>query len=152
MKFIDVPKYIVRPKPNRFLIDKVLILLLLGGLLYLGVFVNYYLLDTNIPTYWNIIIVVGIVIILALELILCYLKYSNYSYEFHEEYIKIADAKSKTINYHDILTVEYSANIIDKKLNIATIILKLKDGSNVKLKYLDNPNQAFTWIQKMLKV
>jgi uncharacterized membrane protein YdbT with pleckstrin-like domain len=151
VKYLDVPKYKVRPRPDRFLFDKVLILIGLGILLYLGVFVNYYLLDKTIPTYWNWIIIVGIIIILVLELILNYLKYSNYSYEFKENHLTINKHKVEEIAYRDIKNISYKSNIIDNKFHTGSIILDLNDGKTVKLKYLDNANQAFIWMQKLIR-
>ena len=151
MKYFEVPKYRIRPRPERFLVDKLLILIGLGILLYLGIFVNYFLLDSHIPLYLNILFIIGIVLLIILELILCYIKYGNYAYEFYENKLVIDDGKVHEILYSDVHAMHYSSNFLDKEFSTGSIILELKDKKKVKLKYLDSPNQAYFLMQKNLK-
>jgi len=151
VKYLDVPKYRVRPRPERFLVDKVLILIGLGILLYLGIYVNYYLLATDIPMYWNWLFIIGIILLIVMELIVCYVKYGNYVYEFHEHKIVINDGNVRDVNYSDIHSTAYGVNILDRLLKTGSIVLTLKDGKKVKMRYLDNPNQAYMYIQKSMK-
>ena len=151
LKYFDVPKYRIRPKPERFLIDKLLILLGLGVLFYLGIYVNYYLLDSTIPIYLNILFIFGIILLIVMELILCYIKYGNYAYEFYEQRLVINDSKVVEIPYSEVKHVHYTSNFLDKQFNTGSIVLEMKSNRNIKLKYLDNPNQAYTLMQKYIK-
>lgn len=151
MKYFDVPKYRIRPKPERFLMDKLLILLSLGILFYLGIYVNYYLLDSTIPLYLNILFIVGIVLLVIMELLLCYVKYGNYAYEFYEQKLVVNDDKTHEILYSEIQHIHYSTNFLDRQFNTGSIVLELKSKKNVKLKYLDSPNQAYTLMQKYVR-
>lgn len=151
MKYFDVPKYRIRPKPERFLMDKLLILLGLGVLFYLGIYVNYYLLDSTIPLYLNILFIVGIVLLVIMELILCYVKYGNYAYEFYEQRLVVNDGKSREIPYSEIRHINYSTNFLDKQFNTGSIVLEMKSKKNIRLRYLDSPNQAYTLMQRYVK-
>lgn len=151
MKYIDIPKYRIRPKPERFLIDKILVLLVLGFLLYLFIYVNYFLLDKSIPNYWNWLIIVGLILLGVLHLLVCYIKYSNYLYSFYDQRVVILTNKTNEISYSDIKSTSYITNFIDKRLKTGSILLELKNGKKVKLKYLDNPNQAYLLMQKNFK-
>ena len=151
MKYLDIPKYSIRPRAERFLIDKILILFGLGILLYIGIYVNYYLLGRDIPVSLNIIFITSIVLLCIIELILCYLKYSNYNYTFYDTKVIINKNKKTEINYSEIKQISYATNFIDKRIKTGSIILELKNDTKVTLKYLDNPNQAYFLIQKSLK-
>jgi len=151
LKYIDIPKYRIRPKPERFLIDKILVLLVLGFLLYLFIYVNYFLLDKSIPNYWNWLIIVGLILLGVLHLLVCYIKYSNYLYSFYDQRVVILTNKTNEISYSDIKSTSYITNFIDKRLKTGSILLELKNGKKVKLKYLDNPNQAYLLMQKNFK-
>jgi membrane protein YdbS with pleckstrin-like domain len=120
----------------------------LGILLYLGIFVNYYLLSTSIPIVLNWLFVIGIILLIVLELILCYVKYGNYVYEFHEQRIVVNDGQDRSIPYTEIKHLSYSTNFLDGWFKTGSIVLELRDGQKVKLKYLNNPNQAYVLIQK----
>lgn len=148
MKYIDIPKYRIRPKPERFLVDKIIILLGLGLLLYLGIYINYYLLVQTIPEYFNWIFIIGIILLCIIELIVCYIRYSKYIYTFYDKRIVISNYKNTEIYYSEIKTVNYTRNIIDKWIKTGSIIIELKNEKKIKLKYLDNPNQAYMLIQK----
>jgi len=151
VKYFDVPKYRIRPRPERFLMNKLLILLGLGVLFYLGIYVNYYLLDLSMPLYLNILFIFGILLLVIMELILCYVKYGNYAYEFYEEKLVVNDGKSHEIPYSEIKHIHYSSNFLDKQFNTGSIVLEMKSKKNIKLKYLDSPNQAYTLMQKYVK-
>ena len=131
--------------------DKLLILLGLGILLYLGIYVNYYLSDLSIPLFVNWMFIIGIVLLIVLELILCYLKYGNYLYEFREHNLVIIDNQTREISYSNIRGVHYYTNFLDTWFKTGSIVLNMKDGKNIKLKYLDNPNQAYFLVQKSIK-
>jgi hypothetical protein len=148
VKFIDIPKYRIRPVPGRFLVNRLLVLIGLGILLYLGIFVNYYLLSTSIPEFWNWFIIIGIILLIILELIVCYVRYGNYVYEFYEERVVINDSKTRSITYNDIKQLSYTITFLDKWFKTGSLVLELKDGKKIKLQYLENPNQAYVLMQK----
>ncbi|GEM_PF-1982547 len=151
MKYLEIPKYRIRPRPERFLIDKLLILIGLGILLYIAIFVNYFLLDSKIPTYLNLLFIVGIIFLIIMELILCYVKYGNYAYEFYQNKIIVTDGKTHEILYSDVKNMHYASNFLDKEFSTGSIVLELKDKKVIKLKYLDSPNQAYFLMQKNIK-
>lgn len=150
MRYVDAPKYRVRPVPGRFLFNKAVLLILLGSLLYLGIYVNYYLLNRLIPSVLNWIFFIGILLSFIMELAVCYVRYGNYIYEFYNDRIIINEGKKHTVSYSNIIKAVYASNFFDKWFNTGSIILELSDGKKLMLKYLNNPNQAYFLIQKHL--
>ena len=151
MKYFDVPKYKVRPKPGRFLFNRMMLSIGLGILLYIVIFVDYFLLNRSIPAVFNWLLIIGIILFISLELIWCYIKYGNYSYEFFERKVVINNNTTRSVSYDDLSHIQYSAGFIDRWFKTGSLILQLKNGKTVKLKYLDSPNQAYTLMQKCVK-
>jgi len=91
MKYLpDIPKYKTHPVPERFLFMKIVVLLVLGILLYIGISVNYYLLHADMPLWLNIVYLVGIILLILMEILLCYMKYNKIVYTFYEHFFEIA--------------------------------------------------------------
>ena len=151
MSYIDIPKFKVSPKPERFLVDKILVLIILGALLYIGIYVNYYLLNQMIPTVLNWIFIIIILIILIIDALLCYMSYGHYNYEFHDNRMLINDGHISEIKYVDVKQLSYASNILDRLMKTGSISLTTNDGKKIKLKYLYNSNQLYFWLQKVIK-
>ena len=151
MKYLDVPKYKIQPRPERFLFNRLLISICIGILLYVIIYSNYYLLNKSVPASINWLLSVGIVLLIIIELISIYLVYGNYSYEFFEQKIIINSGTTRSIPYDELRHIHYAANFVDKWFKTGSVVLELTDGKKVKLKYLDNPNQAYTLMQKYVK-
>jgi hypothetical protein len=151
LKYFDVPKYKVRPRPDRFLFNRLILSIGLGIFLYIIIYANYYLLNESIPSYINWFIIVGILLWLCIELISCYVRFGNYYYEFFEQKVIMHTRTTKSVNYDELKHISYSSGFVDKWFKTGSMVLELKDGKSVRLKYLDNPNQAYSLMQKYVK-
>jgi hypothetical protein len=151
MSYIDIPKYRVSPRPERFLVNQIFVEILLGVLLYLGIFVNYFLINESIPEFLNGIFIVGILLTLIIDALLSYMKYGHYVYEFHENRLVVTESDIKTVPYDSIKTMHYTHNLLDDWFKTGSIVLNLNDGKKIKIRYLYNSNQVFFWLQKNLR-
>ncbi len=147
---LDLPKYKTKPKPERFLITHVFLLVFLGCLLYLGIYINYWLLQSGVPVLLNWIYVVSIVLILIMDAILCFVKYANYEYVFYTDKLRINANKQKIIYFADIKKYSFEENFLDKKLKTGSIILILRDNKMIKVKNVVNANQIYFYLQKAI--
>jgi hypothetical protein len=147
---LDIPKFKTRPKPSRYLITKIIVLFFLGILLYIGIYVNYWVVGSAIPEILNGIFIAGIIMLLALEIILCYVKYSQYYYLFYNQRVELRELKVSSIDYSRIVKLSFDDNLIDKWFKTSTIILQLDDTSNkmIKIRHITNGNQIYFFLQK----
>lgn len=148
---LEIPKYKIKPKPERFLINHVVLLIFLGLLLYFGIYINYWLLQSEIPGVLNGIYVMSVILILIIDGILCYVKYGNYEYVFYPDMLKIITNHEKKINYSEIKSIKYETKLFDKYFNTGTIILMLNENKKMKLKHLKNSNQIYFYVQKAIQ-
>ncbi len=148
---LNIPKYKVRPSPERFLANKLLILIVLGVLLYVGVYVNYYLLSESIPGFLNLIFVVGIIILLVIDSLLCYMQYGRYEYVLYDDRLELNYGKIKKIQYSSISRISYSQGFLDRMLKTGSIVIRLNDSRKIQMRYLHNSNQTYFWLQKHLR-
>ncbi len=145
---IDLPQFRAFVNPARYLIPRVGYVILLTLLLYCGVIVNYFLIAKTIPSaiHWTIIIV--LILIVALESILSYVKYEQYSYTFFNSKIDCVAKKKSSIDVKSITSYAFTQKILDKWMNTGTIVLTLSSGKKVYLRNLQNPNQVYAIVQK----
>lgn len=151
MRYLSVPRYRVRPSVGRFLFDRFLIITGLCILLYLGIYVNFYLLGRSIPAAWNWTIIIFMMLLIVMEMILCHVKYGTYVYEFYDEKLVMNCSKTKELSYSAILRVKYSSGTFDRWFKTGDIVITTNDGRTFKLRHLTNPNQAYLLIQRHAK-
>ncbi|MFA5797656.1 MAG: hypothetical protein WC916_06520 [Candidatus Woesearchaeota archaeon] len=152
MKYLpDIIQLKASPKPERFIFTYSLFLFVLGILLYIGIFANYYLLNTPISLGMNLAYIGGIILLLILETILSYVKYHTMVYSFYEQYFEINTAKRVHIDYTAISSMEFRANRIDGIFSTGTIMLKLSDGKKIAIKHIVKANEIYFFLQKKVK-
>ena len=147
---LDIPKFKSNPVPGRYLLTKILVLVVLGVLLYSGIYINYWLMVQGIPSVVSWIFIVAIVLLLILEILVSYIKYSRYEYIFYDNRIKIIEKKITTIDYDIIKQISFKENILDKPFHTVSIVLELNDGSKNILRNIQDINQIHFFLQKKI--
>jgi hypothetical protein len=147
---LDIPKFKTTPKPSRYLFTKIIVLILLGILLYAGIYANYWVVDSTMPGLLNWMFIIGIIIILTLETILCYVKYSQYEYTFYSQRLVAHEQKVQSIDYGSIVKMSFAEGMVDKWFKTSTIILQMDDRNikDIKIKHITNGNQIYFFLQK----
>jgi len=133
---------------------KIILLIFLGILFYLGIWINFYLLDKKIPLYINIILIIFVIILLIMDFILSYIKYSTYEYRFYNNIIEI-DVKrknTKTVEYHNIKNVDYEKNLWDKIFNTGSLIINLKNNKKQKISFIDHSRNYYMYMKKIIEL
>ena len=151
---LDIPRFKSHVNVKRFLFEKAALLLILGILLYLGIYVNYWLSEKSVPDIWNWIIIVGVVVLLFMEMLLTHIKYSGYEYVFYDTKMKIHASKDFDVEYMSIRKILFKHDFLDKMFATSTILLEVdNDGSTkkIKLRDIDNGNQVYFFLQKSIK-
>ena len=152
MKYLpDIVQLRASPKPERFIFTYGLFLFLLGILLYIGIFTNYYLLNTPIPVELNLVYIGGIILLLILEILLSYVRYHTMVYSFYEQYLEINTAKHVHIDYTAVSSMKFCANRIDGLFSTGTIILRLSNGKKIAIKHIVKANEIYFFLQKKVK-
>lgn len=144
---MELPLYTLNLSLPRVLIPKSISLIMLGGLLYFGVWLNLLILNIIIPGIYHVYIAVFIVILVLLQAILNYLKYSNYKYLFFKDKIIYEGKTELIINYRDVQNLAFSKDFFDNIFNTGTIIMSPVH----KIQYVANTNQMYFYVQKLLQ-
>lgn len=143
---MELPQYTMYLSLRRILIPKAFALLFLGAFFYLGIFLNLIILNIYIPPDIHLYIIIGILILVVMQAILNYLKYSSYTYLFYRDRMIFQGKKELVLLYSDIENLEFKQDAIDKLFNTGTINLVPKH----KMKYVENTNQVYFYIQKLI--
>jgi hypothetical protein len=150
---LDIPKFSTSPNPERYLFSRVLFLIVLGILLYLGIYVNYYLALKDIPGLLNWIFIAGIILLITLEGMLSYVKYGQYKYILFEKHLEIRESKKILIDYSTITDIKFKENIYDRIFNTSSIFISVDSGKKTyKIKHISNGNQIYFYLQKMVHI
>jgi uncharacterized membrane protein YdbT with pleckstrin-like domain len=149
--FLDIPKFKVRPVPERFLFNKIIYTVIFGIIAYIIIYFNYMLIVSSVPNYWNWIIIIIILLFIIAFALSSYVKYSQYSYTFYDYKVVIHEQNDKVIDYNIIQSISFKQNFIDKWFDCSTINMQLDVLSGIKLvkiQYIHSGNKIFFMLQK----
>lgn len=133
---------------------KIILLIFLGILFYIGIWVNFYLLDKKIPVYINIMLVILVILLLIMDFILSYIKYSTYEYRFYNNIIEIDLNRkdTRTVEYKNIKNVNYEKNLWDKILNTGSLTINLKNNKKQKISFIDHSKNYYMYLKKIIEL
>ncbi|MBR9691088.1 hypothetical protein GOV08_05385 [Candidatus Woesearchaeota archaeon] len=144
---METPQYTLYLSIPRILIPKSLTLIFLGGFLYFGVWLNLLILNYIIPADYHLYIILGIIVLVVMQAILNYIKFSNYKYYFYKDRLIFEGKKQLTIMLNQVQNLAFSKDVIDKIFNTGIIIL----APVHKIKYVKNTNQVYFYLQKLVQ-
>lgn len=144
---MELPQYTVYVETPRLLFPKTFKLILLGLVLYLAIWFNFYMLKKTLPFIASVIIMLGIVIMVVATTILNYTKFSNYQYRFYSNRIEYYGEVQQMIYYNQIQGIRVDKNAFDSLFKTGTINLGV-----FQIKSIPNLNQVYFYVQKMVQM
>jgi hypothetical protein len=142
--FVEKPIYVLPQVKTRALVPKVITLLVLGGIFYLGVLLNLSLLDITKDT-TSIVNLVSLIILLCVVALGIFLSFhkAEMSYKFYRG--GLSQGK-KSINYISIINTTPKQGILDKIFKTYAINL----GSGFYLRNISQSIQISGYLQKLI--
>ena len=144
---METPSYSTKPNLSRILIPRIIKLLLLSALLYLGVRINYIVFGAEFPGIINLIVVILILVLIAADIFLAHMKNKENKIYFFNDRIEIRGKNHNTINLALVSNAEVKMNMLDKMLNTGDI--KLNNGE--KIKNLNYPERIRQYILQLIR-
>ena len=151
--FLDIPRYRIESRAERFIFSRTFMIILFGIVLYVGFYVNYYLLQESIPEYINWVFAVGMIFILAINVLTCYTIAGQNTYIFYDKKLEIRSNDKRFINYSSIKNVVYEENIIDQWFKTGTLVIYLDetaDTRKLKIQNVVRGNEVYFFIKKTI--
>jgi hypothetical protein len=141
---IEKPIYVLQQNKMRALIPKVISLLVLGGIFYLGVLLNLSLLDISKETnsIANLVSLILLLCVVALGIFLSLHK-AGTPYKFYR--IRLSQGK-KSINYINIINTSPKQDFLDKIFHTYAINL----GQGFYLRHISQQTQISGYLQKLI--
>jgi hypothetical protein len=141
---VEQPIYVLPQVKTRALIPKVVTLLVLGGIFYLGVLLNLSLLDIteNIASIVNLVSLIILLCVIALGIFLSFHR-AEMSYKFYRR--GLSQGK-KSINYINIINTTTKQGILDKIFKTYAINL----GDEFYLRHISQSIQISGYLQKLI--
>jgi len=144
---MDLPQYTLKPNIKRVLVPNFFVLLFLGLFFYFALWLNFTLLNKELPDNINLLIVAILALLLVLQAVLSYMKFSKARYLFFADRIQYVTNKTKVIYFNQVRGISFKRNFIDKLFNCGTI--RIEPGFEIK--YVPNSNQIYVYIQQLIQ-
>ncbi len=138
--------YTLKPNKKRAIIPKVISVLFLCILFYLGIQLNLYLLEVPISTFTAVLIISALFILFVFESIMTYSKADRLTYYFHDDKLTVQNKELRSIDYLDVQNTSIKQNLVDKVFNTGTIIL----APDFSIKFINNSSQLYNWINQLV--
>jgi len=151
MPYLDVPRYKVHPKPERYMVDFVVTGIIIASLIYIIFFVDHYIRNTVMPVMLVSWIIIIAIFLLAISAMAVFAKYHNYAYILYSDRIEFHENKIKTIYYKNVVDARPSWNKLDHWFRTFTLEIIMNDGQKATIKNLPDNNQFLFLFQKLLK-
>ena len=141
---VEKPIYILPQVKTRALIPKIVSLLVLGGIFYVGVLLNLSLLAITKETasIANLAALILLLLVVALGIFLSFHK-AEQPYQFHR---KGLSQGKKTISYNDITNLSSKQDFLDKIFKTYSINL----GQGFYLRNISQALQIAGYLQKLI--
>jgi len=144
---MEVPNYSTKQNLARVLLPRILTLLMLSLLLYVGIRINFLVFNMEFPDPINFIVIILIMILIAADIFLTNMKNKESKIYFFNDRIEIRGKDATTISLATITSAAVEKNVYDKMLNTGDIILS--DGQAIKS--LNYPERISQYIMQLLR-
>lgn len=145
---MEVPSYSIKQNITRILFPRILNLLLLSALLYVGIRVNFIVFSIEFPNIMNIFTIMAIMVAAAADVFLVKSKNKYNKVYFFNDRIEISGKEQKRIMLAAVNNTQVKKNLFDKVLNTGSILLD--DGNRIdNLNYPERVNQ---YIIQLIKI
>ena len=141
---VEQPIYVLPQVKTRALVPKIVTLLVLGGIFYLGVLLNLSLLDITkeAASIVNLVSLIILLCVIALGIFLSVHR-AEMSYRF---YRKVLSQGKKSINYINIINTNPKRVFLDRIFKTYTINL----GNDFYLRHISQSIQISGYLQKLI--
>jgi len=141
---VEQPMYVLPQVKKRALIPKIITLLVLGGIFYLGVLLNLTLLELSEESY-SVVNLISLIILLCVIILGVFLAVRKAEQDFKFYKTSLFQGK-KLINYVNILNINPKQDLLDKIFKTYSINL----GNNFHLRHISQQIQIGAYLQKLI--
>lgn len=144
---MEVPNYSTKQNTARILLPRVFILLLLSGLLYIAIRVNFYVFNREFPNIINIAIVGGIAILTLADIFMTTSRNKNNKIYFFSDRIELRGKENLSISLATVANAEVRKNIADILFKTGSIAL----SSGETIKNINYPERVKDYIIQLIR-
>jgi hypothetical protein len=144
---MEPPQYVCRPNVRKSTYLMLIKMIPLCLVFYVGVLVNFYLLDFKAPFSVHVLVVAILIVIVAMYTTLSYVNTSKTEYLFFLNRIEKIDKRNKEIALAQIRTSRVVRGFLDKSFNTGSIVL----SPGLVIKDIDNVDQIYQYLQNLIR-
>ncbi|MBW2992722.1 hypothetical protein KY345_05900 [Candidatus Woesearchaeota archaeon] len=144
---METPNYSTKPNITRVLVPRIIILLVLSALLYVGIRINFAVFNMEFPGMINILVIIFIIILAAADIFLTNMKNKENKIYFFNDRIEIKGKEDITVALGPITDAEVKKDFFDKILKTGSIVL----SNGQIIKNLNYPDRIREYIMQLLR-
>jgi hypothetical protein len=144
---MEVPNYSTKQNTARILLPRVFILLLLSGLLYIGIRVNFYVFNKEFPNAVNYAIIGGIVILALADIFMTRSRNKENKIYFFNDRIEVRGKENFSVMLGTVANAEVKKNIADMLFRTGSIVL----SSGQTIKNINYPERVRDYIIQLIR-
>ncbi|MBI4149793.1 hypothetical protein HY488_00150 [Candidatus Woesearchaeota archaeon] len=149
---MPAPSYVARPNIRRVMIPTTLKTLLLCIIFYVSVqlnlylFVKYRVLATQPPVYISYAIASVLFLLLAIEVLNVYRKYTVIIYDFYPDRVELYGRKPATLQLASVSNVQLKRNLFDSFFKTGTLVFQ----PAFRIEHITEPEQVLAYAQGLI--
>ncbi|MBW2972607.1 hypothetical protein KY359_06225, partial [Candidatus Woesearchaeota archaeon] len=145
---MEVPQYTLRPNTNAMVAPRILMLIGLAALFYVGIYINAKLaVGVSIPPVINLVIFACLIVMVAVQVILYRVKFSKYKYMFYTNRIEFEGKKPLTFLFNDFQEAAVKQGLFDRMFGTGEIKL----SKSFVMGPVGNVAQVKTYLEQLVQ-
>jgi hypothetical protein len=144
---MELPIYSIKQNSARILLPRVIILLLLSGMLYLGIRVNFYVFNMDFPDMINTVVTAGIIILAVADVFMTKSRNRENKVYFFSDRIEIRGKDNSVIMLGTVRDAEVRKNLFDMLFRTGTVAL----SSGQTIKNINYPDRIRDYIVQLIR-
>lgn len=139
---MEAPRFIIRASETRVIIPQIFKVAGLSAIFYIGVWLNAFLLEIDIPAIVNLITIAGLMLLVIVDIIVQYIKTRRNKLELYLDRA-IKTPEGNTLMWTDAGMTTIETNILDKIFKTATISL-----GSIQMPYVKEPEKIKQYLEQ----
>lgn len=140
---MENPIYILKPDEKGYLVPRIMAILILGVLIYVGIILNMKFLEIDIGFYYKFTAIILAILLGVFAFLESYSKYLHSDYYFYKDRMY---ANKMWIPYSTISAIDLKRSIFDKLLGTSTIVL-----GRYRLKSVPYSQAIYNYVRSMIE-
>ncbi len=144
---MEVAQYSVKPSVSSFLLPQFFKLIGLCAAFYGGIWINFYLLGSQLPLWITILVIIALAGLLTAQLFITKKRANKWHYDFFSNRVEFYGNKLKSILYSNVQYVKVKRSLFERLTGTGTIAL----SKGFKISHVRNYEEIKNYLNQLIQ-